>query len=159
MPPTTPSPEPLAVIENHHKMKYLIRFIIFFLFVTNCSAQIEIEEFDIIGNWNSTDHWENESDFILSSDNYVSMSINGEFIDGKNNGHIGELKYSIDYEKDPIEMDLIAIKDNEEIGRILCSIKLINKNEFLMTISFDGKRDTDFTTDNSEKIITVKRKE
>jgi hypothetical protein len=56
-------------------------------------------------------------------------------------------------------MDLIAIKDNEEKGRILCSIKLLNVNEFLMTMSFDGNRDTNFTTDNSEKIVIVKRKD
>ena len=68
------------------------------------------------------DYSGNNSDFILTSDNYVSMSINGEFIDGKNfvvrvgknNGQKGELKYSINYEKNPIEIDFIAIKDNEE---------------------------------------------
>lgn len=137
------------------------------MFAINFSAQTKVAKFNIVGDWNWTDYWENKSDFILSSDNYVSMSINGEFIDGKkfvvrggkNNGQIGELKYSINYEKTPIEMDLIAIKDNEEKGRILCSIKLLNVNEFLMTMSFDGNRDTNFTTDNSEKIVIVKRKD
>ena len=148
-------------------MTNLLKIIFLFLFAINCTAQTETDKFDIVGNWNWTDYWENKSDFILSSDNFVSMSINGEFIDGKkfivrggkNNGQIAELKYSIDYEKNPIELDLIAIKDDEEKGRILCSIKLLNLNEFLMTMSFDGKRDTNFTTENSEKIMTVQRKE
>ena len=148
-------------------MTNLLKLIFLFLFAINFSAQTKVDKFDIVGDWKWTDYWENKSDFILSSDNYVSMSINGEFIDGKkfvvrggkNNGQIGELKYSINYEKTPIEMDLIAIKDNEEKGRILCSIKLLNVNEFLMTMSFDGNRDTNFTTDNSEKIVIVKRKD
>jgi hypothetical protein len=148
-------------------MTNLLKLIFLFLFAINFSAQTKVAKFNIVGDWNWTDYWENKSDFILSSDNYVSMSINGEFIDGKkfvvrggkNNGQIGELKYSINYEKTPIEMDLIAIKDNEEKGRILCSIKLLNVNEFLMTMSFDGNRDTNFTTDNSEKIVIVKRKD
>ncbi|OWR12828.1 hypothetical protein CDW55_12310 [Chryseobacterium sp. VAUSW3] len=94
------------------------------------------------------------------------MSINGEFIDGKNfivrgginNGQKAELKYSINYEKNPIEIDFIAIKDNEEKGRILGAIKQINENEFLMTMSFDGKRDLNFTDENAEKIMSIKRK-
>jgi hypothetical protein len=95
------------------------------------------------------------------------MSINEEFIDGKNfiirggkyNGQKGELKYIINYEKTPIEIDLIAVKENKEMGRILGVIKPINENEFLMILNFDGKRNSDFSENNYEQIMTVKRKD
>lgn len=148
-------------------MKSLISVALFLFCLTSCSAQNKIEKPNLIGNWIWTDYWENKSDFILSADNYVSMSVNGEFLEGKNfiirggknDGQKGELKYSIDYEKNPIEIDIIAIKDNEEKGRILGAIKILNENEFLMTISVDGKRDLNFSEENIEKISTVKRKQ
>ena len=147
-------------------MKTFIKISLLFLFFINCSAQQKPQKTNLVGSWIWTDYWENKSDFILTSDNYVSMSINGEFIDGKNfivrggknDGQKGELKYSINYDKNPIEIDFIAIKDNEEKGRILGAIKPINENEFLMTMSFDGKRDVNFAEENVEKIMTLKRK-
>ena len=45
---------------------------------------------------------------------------------------------------------------NSEKQYLNCS--LINENEFLMTMSFDGKRDLNFTDKNAEKIMTLKRK-
>lgn len=147
-------------------MNSFIKIALFFLFFINCSAQNGVKKTDLVGNWIWTDYWQNTSDFILTPDNYVSMSINGDFIDGKNfiirggknDEQQAELKYIINYEKNPIEIDFIAIKDNEEKGRILGAIKLINENEFLIIISFDGKRDLNFTEENAEKIITIKRK-
>ena len=147
-------------------MKTFIKISLLFLFFINCSAQQKPQKTNLVGSWIWTDYWENKSDFILTSDNYVSMSINGEFIDGKNfivrggknDGQKGELKYSINYDKNPIEIDFIAIKDNEEKGRILGAIKPINEYEFLMTMSFDGKRDVNFAEENVEKIMTLKRK-
>lgn len=147
-------------------MKSLIKITLLFLFFNNCFAQSETNKLDLLGNWILIDYWQNKSDFILTSDNYVSLSINGEFIDGKNfivrggknDGQKAELKYSINYEKNPVEIDFIAIKDNEEKGRILGVIKVLNKNEFMMTMSFDGKRDINFTEQNAEKIMKAKRK-
>lgn len=156
-----------VIVKTPLKMKSLIKIILLFLFFNNCSAQSETKKLNLIGSWILNDYWQNQSDFILSSDNYVSMSVNGECIDGKNfivrggknDGQKGELKYSINYQKNPIEIDFIAIKDNEEKGRILGAIKPLNENEFIITMSFDGKRDTDFTQQNVEKIITAKRKD
>lgn len=56
-----------------------------------------------------------------------------------------------------MEIDLIAIMDNDEKGRILGTIKPINENNFLMILSFEGVRDTNFDDTNKEKIIKVKR--
>lgn len=141
------------------KLFSLILFTIF-------SNYVFAQKLNLAGNWTSIDYDKNKSDFILSEDNYVSMSVNGEFIDGKNYiikggknaGQKGELKYTIDYDKNPVEIDIIAIMDDTEKGRILGTIKLINANEFMMIFSYNGKRDYDFSEYNIKQIAVFKRK-
>lgn len=148
-------------------MKSNIKILLLILILINSTSYSQNKTLNHVGNWEITDYLENKSDFSLSVDNYVSMSINEEFIDGKNfiirggkyNGQKGELKYIINYEKTPIEIDLIAIKENKEMGRILGVIKPINENEFLMILNFDGKRNSDFSENNYEQIMNVKRKD
>ena len=150
-------------IRNIDFIKFTITFLALVFFEASYSQNKKLNP---VGNWNMTDFWGNKSDFILSEDNYASMSVNGEFIDGKNfiihggknDGQKGEMKYLINYEKTPIELDLVAMKENKEMGRILGVIKPINENEFLMIWSFDGKRNSDFSENNNEQIMTVKRK-
>ncbi|MEL1256214.1 hypothetical protein AAEO57_20705 [Flavobacterium sp. DGU38] len=147
-------------------MKSNIKILLLILIVINSTSYSQNKKLNLVGNWNMTDYWGNKSDFILSEDNYASMSVNGEFIDGKNfiihggknDGQKGEMKYLINYGKTPIELDIIAMKENKEMGRILGVIKPLNENEFLMIWSFDGKRNSDFSENNNEQIMTVKRK-
>ena len=147
-------------------MKIHIKILLISLVICNFSYS-QNDKLSLIGNWNITDYWGNESVFILSEDNYASMTLNGEFIDGKNfiirggknDGQKGEMKYIINYEKKPIEIDLIAIKENKEMGRILGVIKQITENKFLMIWSFNGERNSDFSENNNEKIMTVVRKD
>lgn len=82
-------------------MKLILKLLlIVFLFVSKTSNAQNTKN-DFVGNWTVSDYWNNESPLILSEDNYISMSINGEFIDGKNfivkggknNSKRGELKY------------------------------------------------------------------
>ncbi|AZI54473.1 hypothetical protein EIB75_04075 [Epilithonimonas vandammei] len=141
------------------KLFSLVLFTIF-------SNYVFAQKVNLAGNWTNIDYDKNKSDFILSEDNYVSMSVNGEFIDGKNYiikggknaGQKGELKYTIDYDKNPVEIDIIAIMDDTEKGRILGTIKLINKDEFLMIFSFTGKRDFNFSEKNAKQIAHFIRK-
>lgn len=145
-------------------MKNLCNIILFLSFIINCSAQNN--DMNFVGNWSSTDYFNTKNDLILTKDNYITITINGETIDGKNfiikggekNGQKAELKYSINTEKNPIEIDLIAIKDNEEKGRILGSIKPIDENSFLLMFSFGKNRIIDFSEINKENFLLIERK-
>ena len=116
--------------------KYNAQLIFSILFFILISSNLYSQEtkFDIVGFWNSVDISENQSKTIFSQDEYVTMTINGEEIDGRkfiirggtNNGQKAELKYKVDYNENPIHIDLIAIKDNQERGRILGIITPIN---------------------------------
>jgi len=108
---------------------------------------------------------------IFSNDNYVSMTINGEFIDGKNyvikrgknNGQKGFIKYEIDNTSLPAKIDIIVLtlENNQETekGRILGILNFINENEMKINLNFGGFRESEFNDSNKENTITLKRKE
>ncbi|MCS3531597.1 hypothetical protein [Chryseobacterium sp. JUb7] len=142
---------------------------IFFLFVLilNLDVSAQEVELDLIGNWNLTDFWSNESKTIFTKDGYISMTINGEKIDGKNfiirggpnDGEKGEMKYTINTKISPIQIDIIALKDNIEKGRILGIIIPVNHTKMLMVLSFDGKRPEAINDENFEQTLTLYKTE
>lgn len=123
----------------------------------------------IIGEWIGKDYTGNEGKFIFYDDNFASMTIGGEFIDGKNykinggknDGKTAMLKYIVDYSTNPISIDFIALlienKKEVEKGRILAIAKFINDSEMKLSISITGKRDKDFNVENFENTIVLKR--
>ena len=84
------------------------------------------------------------------------MSINGEFVDGKNyvirggknDGQKMFVKYEIDDSGLPIKIDIIVIKPendkNFEKGRILGILDFSNKMETRMNLNFNGIRESEF---------------
>ncbi|MGA9212061.1 hypothetical protein [Kaistella sp.] len=142
------------------KKKIITLFLTIFTFISLYSQETK---FDIVGVWNSSDYWSNESKTIFSKDGYVSMTVNGEEIEGKNfiihggsnNGQKGEMKYEINSEKSPIQIDIIALKDNQEKGRILGIIVPVHHTKLLMLLSFDGKRPEKMNDENYEQTLTL----
>ena len=65
--------------------KYNAQLIFSILFFILISSNLYSQEtkFDIVGFWNSVDISENQSKTIFSQDEYVTMTINGEEIDGR----------------------------------------------------------------------------
>lgn len=122
----------------------------------------------IIGEWDASDFWKNKSKFIFSEDGYISMTTNGELVDGRNfiikggndNGKKSEIKYTIDYTKNPIEIDIIASKNEHgsavERGRMLCILKFIDDNEAQLLIS-RGKRESEFNDENKDRIMNLSK--
>jgi hypothetical protein len=142
---------------------------ILLLFIVNiCYSQSAKES--IIGEWIATDLYGSESEIIFSNDNYISMSINGEFIDGKNyvirggknDGQKMFVKYEIDDSDLPIKIDIIVIKPendkNVEKGRILGILDFSNKTETRMNLNFNGTRESEFNDSNINSTIYLKRK-
>jgi hypothetical protein len=147
-------------------MKKLL--LIFFIITNICYSQ-DIKE-TIVGDWIGIDIDGNKEKMIFSNDNYVSMTINGEFMDGrnyvvkggKNVGQKGFIKYEIDNSSLPIKIDVIAIMlENNQIvekGRILGILDFINKNEMKINLSYSGIRETEFNDSNKENTINLIRK-
>lgn len=142
--------------------------LIFIILYSNCTFGQAASK--IIGEWTGKDSDGNEGKFIFFKDNYASLTVGNEFIDGKNyiikggknDGKIGEVKYSVDYSKSPNKIDFIlSIQENEkftEKGRILGIIKFITDTEMLFAISLTGIRDEDFNDKNMSTTMTLNKK-
>lgn len=65
------------------------------------------------------------------------------------------IKYSIYFKKNPIEIEIIVLKENKEKGKILGAIKRIKKDSLLLTLSFTGKRDYNFDISNKDILNSV----
>lgn len=149
-------------------MKFFQRIFLVFTILFSCHAFSQTTS-KIIGEWTGIDSDGNEGKFIFTEDNYASITVDGEFIDGKNyiirggknDGKTGELKYIIDYSKSPFTIDFIAsMVENKKLvekGRILGLIKFINDTEMLLAFSFTGKRDADFNEKNMSTSMTLKK--
>jgi len=147
--------------------KIVLKIFFLFVLILNLDVSAQEVELDLIGNWNLTDFWSNESKTIFTKDGYISMTINGEKIDGKNfiirggsnDGEKGEMKYVINTKISPIQIDIIALKDNIEKGRILGIIIPVNHTKILMVLSFDGKRPEAINDENFEQTLILYKTE
>lgn len=147
--------------------KIIIKIFLLLALVLNLNVCAQEIEFNVIGNWRLTDFWSNESKTIFTKDGYVSMTINGEKIDGKNfiirggpnDGDKGEMKYVINTKRSPIQIDIIALKDNIEKGRILGIIIPVHHTKMLMLLGFDGKRPETINDENFEQTLTLYKTE
>ncbi|RST27419.1 hypothetical protein [Chryseobacterium lacus] len=139
------------------------KLVFFFIIILCANLYSQNVDFNIVGNWNASDYWSNESKTTFTEDGYISMTINGEKIDGKNfiihggpnDGQKGEMKYLINSTTSPMQIDIIALKDNIEKGRILGIIIPVHHTKFLMLLSFDGKRPETMNDENYEKTLTL----
>ncbi len=95
----------------------------------------------------------------------ISITLNGEKIDGKNfiihggpyNGEKGEMKYVLNTKTNPIQIDIIAFKDHIEKGRILGIITPVNHSKILMLLNFEGERPKEISNGNFEQILTLSK--
>ncbi|WP_433832361.1 hypothetical protein [Flavobacterium anhuiense] len=144
------------------------KFLLLFLVLTS-AAYAQSKKQILVGRWNAIDSNGQSNKMIFTSDNFISMTINGEFIngegfqvkEGKNKGQKGFLKYEIDESKVPITLDIIASSLEKgktiEKGRILAIVEFKSNDEIKFNISLEGKRATSFNSSNEETTIVLKR--
>lgn len=106
-----------------------------------------------VGKWKGQD--KGDIGFLtLTKDGYATFEFNGQTMGGKSYNHQGvnaAMKYTVNNGTSPTGIDFI-IYDNDakaELGRLKGIIKMNNKNEMQMAITFGGGagRPTDFSSD------------
>lgn len=144
------------------------KILLLFLILTSVSYAQTKKEI-LVGNWIGTDASGVKNTMIFTSDNFISMTVNGELIDGKNyivkggknNGQKGLLKYEIDESKTPIALDIIAYaleKDKQiEKGRFLAILDFKSNDEIKINLGLNGVRATEFNESNAASTILLKR--
>lgn len=144
------------------------KLILLFLVLTSISYA-QTKKDILIGNWKATDSNGTENKMVFSPDGFISMTINGEFIDGKNfmvkdgknKGQKGTLKYEIDDSNVPIKMDIVAASlekgKSVEKGRLLAILEFINNDEIKINISINQARALEFNEANQQSTIVLRR--
>jgi len=144
------------------------KILLLFLILTSVSYAQTKKEI-LVGNWLGTDASGAKNTMIFTSDNFISMTVNGELIDGKNyivkggknNGQKGLLKYEIDESKTPIALDIIAyaLEKGKQIekGRFLAILDFKSNDEIKINLSLNGVRATEFNESNAASTILLKR--
>ena len=130
-------------------------------FLCVSSAKIQIDD-KLVGNWQATDYWNNTSDFIVTEEKLVTLSIKGQRFGGNDfqmNGNDVELKYSINDSQTPIWLDFVAIE--KKSGAVLLKVKGIiefeSYNKAKILLNLDNKRFTHFDKKYIKNMITIER--
>ena len=114
----------------------------------------------IIGKWSVLDSNSTSGFISFDKDGYALIKEDdGPVIGGREfilEGRKGQISYSVNYDKKPIEIDLIIteLDSNREL-RMLCIAEFIDQDTLLFTYSFDiAARPLDF---DSHEVLTLKR--
>lgn len=134
--------------------KILFALILFPLFLT---AQ-DISPSFFYGKWEGSDA--NELGQIeLNKDGYASFLINGQVFGGstvESNAPKVELKYTINLEIRPIQIDFTAVKlESGDSKQLLGIIEVVDNNTIKLALNFDEGRPDDFEDDDT---VTLSRK-
>lgn len=147
-------------------MKAII--ILLFISASICSAQNAKTQ--IIGSWKTADLEEGLSELKFGEENFMSLTLNGEIMDGKNyvvkggknDGTKGLIKYEIDENVVPVTLDIVGytLVDGMpiEVGRMLGIIEFLSSNELKINLSFSGPREKEFSGYNADSTQILYRK-
>ena len=140
-------------------MKKILLLFLIPLTLTSFNGSTKSEDFNIVGKWKGDDG--NDVGYLVFlEDNYAYLEIEGQIIGGKEfevKGKKGSMTYVLDYTTNPIQIDLITTRfDTDKTLKLLGIIDIINKNEVIVSLGFNGSRPTNFDTDES---MTFKRVE
>ncbi|WP_128330785.1 hypothetical protein [Apibacter sp. HY039] len=147
------------------KNKICNRIIVILTFFIFNGIYSQNSSFDIIGNWMAEDYWGSKSMMAFSEDSYLSLTIDGEMVDGENfiiKGGVndkkkGGLKYEINFEITPIELYVIPSIGEEVKDKILFGyLKFIDDNNILLKVSLDKNEKTEFE-EEGEQIMTLRK--
>lgn len=118
-----------------------------------------------IGEWKGTDNSGKTASLVLDENKDVTMIIHNQVFGGKNfqmNGKKGEVKFEIDYSKNPTSIDFVAyVEDNGELKekkeRLKGILRFITDNKMELRLSFTGKRFTNFDPEDKLNTIVLER--
>ena len=144
-------------IRDRFKISFLL--VISFLFTSGTKNQLEDK---LVGTWKATDYWHNESEFIVTEEKIVTLSINGQKFGGEDfqmNGKPVALKYLINNSKSPTWFDLVAT--DKVSGVVLMKtkglIEFISYNKAKILVNLDNRRLTHFDEKYNKMIINLER--
>jgi hypothetical protein len=145
-----------SIKQNKISLFFSIAFIILVMSCSNSNNKH-------IGEWIATDNF-SKLGIILDKDNNAVLYFANEVIGGDNfkiNGVKTEVKYEIDYTKNPIWLDIVIYDtgENRKERRIKGIVRFISDNKMQYRMNFNqyANRDESFEIDNGEESFILNR--
>ena len=136
------------------------KILLFFFIVPLLSFNSSITEKNIIGKWKGEDGKNIIGLMIFDNDGYATIEIDGKTYGGKEfeiNGEKGSMKYSINLDLEPIQIDLIItfLESKDQIKMLLIA-EFQDKDTMILASKFTNERPTEFNSDNSTILHRIK---
>ena len=115
----------------------------------------------IIGEWNGRIEKEENVSLIFDTTQHVIFIQGNDVYGGANfsiKGEKGELKYEIDYSKNPIWLDLVFYQNNkiDEVKRVKGIVRFLTDNKIEFRANFtDANRYSKFEVNNDDETIVL----
>jgi hypothetical protein len=124
--------------------------------LVNCSSENNRH----IGEWKGTDNTGKTVILILNKTNHAVLVLDNQVLGGEEfeiNGIKAECKYEIDYSKNPIWLDLVALEKGkaQEKGRFKGIVKFITDHKIEYRVNFSGERFDKFDPEDKENTIVL----
>ena len=136
------------------------KILLLFIIVPLLSFNSSISEKNIIGKWKGEDGKNIIGLMIFENDGYATIEINGEIYGGKEfeiNGEKGSMRYSTNFDLDPIQIDLIiTFLESKDQIKMLFIAEFQDKDTIILASKFSNKRPTEFNSNNSAILHRIK---
>lgn len=133
-------------------------------FIASCASGTKqatiLNERTLIGKWEGVDRTGKPGAFHFFEDGNVVLIIDGKPLGGSDSGGLGSLRFSADYQKDPIELDIIGVDSSgTEHGKILMIVKFVTDNKIKIRTFFNDTRPNNFDEETIDDTIVLDRVE
>lgn len=117
-------------------------------------------ERSLIGKWEGVDRTGKPGAFHFFEDGNVVLIIDGKPLGGPESGGLGMLRFTVDYQKDPIELDIIGVDPSgAEQGKILMIVQFITDSKIKIRTYFNDIRPDSFDEETIDDTIVLERAE
>lgn len=112
----------------------------------------------LIGRWEGMDRTGKMGAFQFFEDGSIILIIDGRPLGGPDSNGLGRLRYTVDFSKDPVELDIIGIDPTgTERGKILMIIGFISSDRIKIRTYFNDIRPPNFEEESIDDTIVLDR--
>jgi hypothetical protein len=112
----------------------------------------------LIGKWTGLDHTGKQGAFQFFEDGNIILTIDGSSVCGGESAGLGRLTYTVDFTREPIELDIIGIDSaGSEHGTILMIVRFLTPDRIKVRTFFNETRPVNFNDETADDTIVLDR--
>jgi hypothetical protein len=151
---------PEFAMQNHKTcIPLLLLLCAFFVSCSSATKTTDIQKArTLVGKWEGIDRTGKLGAFQFFEDGNVILVIDGKPLGGPETDGLSRLRYTANFQKDPIELDIIGIDSSgAENGKILMIIRFIDNDKIKIRTHFNDIRPDNFNEETIDDTIVLER--